>query len=104
MNGTDRKSSNDSNKQLSRQEKAKLLAARASQVTYQSTTNHTSNDDEESSLLIKKNKDDDEEKGDEVCISLMNIKSYCLPLHCVYAQSTLLGKHISYRIFINASI
>jgi hypothetical protein len=50
-------------KQVSRQEKARILAARANQISYHSTH------DEEAPLISKKKKeekDDEEEKGDEV--------------------------------------
>jgi hypothetical protein len=45
---------------ISRQEKARLLAARAGQVTYHSTY------DEEDPFIVKKGDDDEEGKADQV--------------------------------------
>jgi hypothetical protein len=62
---------------ISRQEKARLLAARAGQVTYHSTY------DEEDPLIAKKD-DDDEGKADEVSSPSHIVISFSLNLTIIF--------------------
>lgn len=106
----EKKPSENSLRQLSRQEKARLLAARANEISY-----HSTHDEETASLLRKKPpQDEEEEKGDEV---RTHSSSYPFPSPSLLPQLliltpsssplmslTLAGEHIGHRISLDACL
>jgi hypothetical protein len=97
------KKAENSLRQLSRQEKARLLAARANEISYHSTH------DEEAPLIKKqkqkKDEDDEEEKGDEVRIIIrINMCHSLFSSTFLSSFSPIAGKHLSHCIFINVGV